>query len=188
MRSLSRRGFIVLGGTGAAGLTLASCGEVADPRDEGRDEELLSAAIGAELALQSAYGSGGLSPISPTKPTTDLQDERIARLGDLGAEETETPDNGDVIAASGAAIAAYRELAGLGSTTEVRSAAAQGLAEIAAVLAAVRAEAGDDPAPSAFVTGGADAPYEPAVADDSAADATSTAEETETTTATEEGG
>lgn len=186
MPSLSRRGFIVLGGTGAAGLALASCGEEVDPRDEGRDEELLSAAIGAELALQSAYGGGGLSGIAPTRPTTDLQDERIARLGDLGAEDTEAPDNGDVIEASDAAIAAYRELAGLGSTTEVRSAATEGLAEIAAVLAAVRAEAGDDPVPSAFVTGAADEPYEAAVADDSAADATSTTEET--TTATEEGG
>jgi len=192
MHSLSRRGFIVLGGTGAAGIALASCGEEVDPRAEGRDDELLTAALSAEMGLQSAYAGGGLAGITPTNPITDTQDERVARLEDLGATaaSSDAAAAGDVIAASDAAIAAYRELAGIGSTIEIRSAATQGLAEIAAVLAAARLEAGDDPAPDAFVTGGVDPPYEPEVADVDAEKTTSTTSTTEEaeTTSTQAGG
>ena len=182
MPSLSRRGFIALGGTGAAGLVLASCGEEDDPRAEGRDGELLSAALGAETTLQGAYDDDGLAGITPAKDVLSLQDERISQLGELGAEEAEAPDVSDVVDASDAAIAAYRELAGLGSSTEVRAAGTQGVAEIAAVLAAINIEQRKDPAPNAFVTGGADDPYEPEV--DEPTKATSTTE----ATTTEDGG
>ena len=183
MPSLSRRGFIALGGSGAAGLILASCGEEDDPRAEGSDDELLSAALGAETALQGAYNEDGLAGITPARAVISLQEERISELGELGAETPEAPEaGGDVVDASNAAIAAYRELAGVGSSTEVRAAGTRGLAEIAAVLAAVSAE---DPAPTAFVTGGAEDPYEPEVEEPAE---TATAEDTETTSTTEAGG
>ncbi len=172
MPRCSRRGFIALAGTGTAGLVLASCGEEDDPRADGRDPELLSAALGAETALQSAYGGGGLAAITPAADVLSLQEDRISELGDLGAEEGEAPAAGDVIEASNAAIAAYRELAGIGSSTEVRAAGTQGVAEIAAVLAALNLDQGSDAAPSAFVTGGSEPPYEA---------------EDETTSTTEEG-
>ncbi|MET0730599.1 MAG: hypothetical protein ABWZ03_05350, partial [Solirubrobacterales bacterium] len=60
MQTVSRRGFLVIGGTGAAGAVLAGCGgSVDDPRDEGRDPELLAAALAAETALGDAYAIGG---------------------------------------------------------------------------------------------------------------------------------
>ena len=183
MPSLSRRGFIALGGTGAAGLVLASCGEEDDPRAEGRDDELLSTALGAETALQDAYDEGGLAGITPARAVISLQEDRISQLGELGAETPDAPEaGGDVVDASNSAIAAYRELAGLGSSTEVRAAGTRGVAEIAAVLAAVST---GDPAPNAFVTGGTEDPYEPEVDEP---DDAPTAEETETTSTTEAGG
>ncbi len=125
----------------------------------------------------------GSRGITPARDVLSLQDERISQLGELGAEEPEAPEaGGNVVDASNAAIAAYRELAGVGSSTEVRAAGTRGVAEIAAVLAAVSAE---DPAPTAFVTGGAEDPYEPEV--DEPADAATT-EDTETTPTTEAGG
>src|SRR5918996_3411443 len=58
MQTVSRRGFLVIGGTGAAGAVLAGCGgSEDDPRAEGRDPELLVAALAAGTALGDAYVS-----------------------------------------------------------------------------------------------------------------------------------
>ena len=176
MPSLSRRGFIALGSTGAAGLILASCGGEDDPREAGRDGDLLGAALSAETALQGAYDGDGLTGITPTREILSLQEERISQLRELGAEEGEATGSSDIVEASNAAIAAHRELAGLGSSTEIRAAGTQGAAEIAAVLAAVSAEQDSDPAPTAFVTGGSEPPYEAEGDEPSSTETTSPAE------------
>jgi hypothetical protein len=170
MTALSRRGLFVAGGTGLAGVAIAGCGEEDEPREEGRDPELLAAALAAEEGLLTATDStpGPLGPGGPDllNAIREASSKRQDELGSLASEtatgtaesaEAESDPSGDegdrLIAAFESAIAAYREGAGLLSTTELRGTALEFLIQCAAEQAAVRSVLGEDPAPRAFVTG-----------------------------------
>lgn len=203
MPNLTRRGLLVLGGTGAAGVVLAGCGKESDPRAEGRDGELLSKAADAEVALGDLYDA--ISNDSQSDPVIaqfrDASSDRQDELKQLGAETSGAPsategntvasaDTVAAIAAAGTAIAAYREGAGLLSTTELRGPATRFLTQVAAELATLRGLAGDDQSPVAFVTGGKEEPYVAADVDESTTSTTSTTSSstTSTSTTTGEGG
>lgn len=199
MHTLSRRGLLVLGGTGAAGAVLAACGEVDDPRGEDRDGELLGAALGAELAVEStaraAAGAGGAAEQTAlAKTILEQSSERVAELTGLaeeaGASESEAAETDPAAPLETVippAIAAYREASGLLSSTELRATASGYLAVAAAELAALREAAGQDPAPQAFVTGGEEDPHQADDATTSAEPDEASSSEEETTT-DEEGG
>jgi hypothetical protein len=192
MQTVSRRGFLVIGGAGAAGAVLAGCGgSQADPRAEGRDPELLAAALAAETALGEAYAVGGEGGPAPRQrraiesfiaASRRRADELTGLLEDAGGQPTEapTPEPGTELAQADAAIAAYRAAAGPLSTEELRRTMIRFLAAVAAELSTMSEFAGEDPAPRAFVTGEEAEPY---VAGDDGA----TNEQTETTTTTTEG-
>ena len=181
MQTLTRRGFFVIGGTGAAGVALAGCANKTDPRAEGRDPELLGAALAAETALGEAYGSGSIaaasSPAGASRAALDrfqaASEERSTELtrllADSGGEAggSEVSGSGDVIESANAAIAGYRAAAGPLSTEELRGTAIAFLAAVAAERAAISELAGEEPVPHAFVTGLPEDPYE---ADDDASD------------------
>ncbi len=197
MLTVSRRGFLALGGTGAA--VLAGCGGEVDPRAEGDDPELLDAALEAEAGLEAAYGnlSGGAvaagAGAEVVKRSRDASAERQQELGRLGAGEP-TGDGSTAAAGTGlesvepaanAAIAAYREAARLLSTTEGRSTTMGFLAQVAAELAAIRGLFGADQAPEAFVTGGTEKPFE-AAAEETTTTSTTSTSTTDSTTSTDE--
>jgi hypothetical protein len=167
MPTLTRRGLIVLGGTGAAGAVLAACGAESEERDSADDAGLLSAAYDAESALTATYtalvedSSGDeLATLESFQRTSRARAEELRTLAaDAGAEPAggETPSEpglAGAIAAAESAIAAYRDATGLLSTEDDRATAIANLAAVAAELAAVRALDGADPVPFAFVTGG----------------------------------
>jgi hypothetical protein len=188
MRTVSRRGLFVLGGTGAAGAVLGACGAKTSERDDGDDAALLSAALAAETALGAAYAEGNV-PVGG-RPAGPLEEALTAfgaaskkraadltrLLEDVGGQSPE-PDSsqGNAIGAQNAAIGAYREAAGPLSTAELRGTAIAFLAAVAAELGAFRGLAGEDPVPRAFLTGGAEEP-------NLAADATNDDEPATTTT------
>jgi hypothetical protein len=188
MQTVSRRGFLVIGGTGAAGAMLAGCGgSTADPREEGRDPELLAAALAAETALGETYAIGGEGGPAPRErraiesfvaASRRRAEELAGLLEDAGGEATEPPSPapGSELEQANATIAAYRAAAGPLSTEELRRTMISFLAAVAAELSTLSEFAGEDPAPRAFVTGGAAEPY---VADDE--DSTEDATETTTT-------
>ena len=163
MQTVSRRGFLVIGGTGAAGAVLAGCGgSVDDPRDEGRDPELLAAALAAETALGDAYAIGG--------------EELTTLLEQAGGQPTKaaTTEPGTEREQANATIAAYRAAAGPLSTEELRGTAIAFLAAVAAELSVMSEFAGEDPAPRPFVTGLEAEPY--VAADEESADEETTTE------------
>lgn len=167
MSTISRRGFLALGATGAAGVAVAACGAEEDPRGEGRDGELLGAALAAEISLTDSYASAlGTVDARDQKVVTQCRDASADRAGELGplvedAGGSPTEDSGGVatkglegaIAAADLAIAAYREAAGLLSTAELRRTATSSLAQVAGEQGALRTLGGEEPAPQAFVTG-----------------------------------
>ncbi len=170
MQTLTRRGLLVLGGTGAAGAVLAACGETDDRRDQGDDAELLAAALAAETALADAYaGAGGAQPpVDERELLGTYRDASNARIDELttltedaGGETTGSASAADgVPGAAEGAIAAYRAAAGPLSTPELRATAISFLVAVAAELATLVELEGGDAAPEAFVTGGAETPYE----------------------------
>lgn len=205
MQTVSRRGLFVIGGTGAAGAVLAGCGgSEDDPRGEGRDPELLAAALAAETALGEAYASPPTSTAvppedsgsAPRRQTAVLEAfraasakraEELTRLaaGASGASPpAATGGAGDQIEAAEAAIAAYRAAAGPLSTGQLRGTAIAFLAAVAAELSVLLGFAGEDRAPRAFVTGLPAAPY--VAADDSEDEATETTTTRTGDTTTEE--
>jgi hypothetical protein len=189
MQTVSRRGFLVIGGTGAAGAVLAGCGgSVTDPRAEGRDPELLAAALAAETALGEAYAAGGEGGPAPRQrraiesfvaASRRRAEELSGLLTEAGGEPTEaaSPAPGTELEQANATIAAYRAAAGPLSTEELRGTAIAFLAAVAAELSVMSGFAGDDEAPRAFVTGGEAQPH--VAADEDSAD-----EEAEATTTT----
>jgi hypothetical protein len=169
MPTLTRRGLIVLGGTGAAGAVLAACGSEEERRDSGEDAALLMAAYEAESALTAAYAAttGELdgeqaAAVEQFERNSRLRAEDLQTRADGAAEEGEAPTEtglAGAIAAAEAAIAAYRDAAGLLSEEEDRALAIGFVVPVAAELAAVREFDGADPVPYAFVTGGSEPPF-----------------------------
>ena len=182
MSTLSRRGFLVLGGSGAAGVALGGCGSEEDPRGEGRDPELLGDAIAAE----TAYGAGAKAFADQQGVSQLIDDQSSARVDELKSlskgEATAPGDSSaeNVNEAAQAAIVAYRSLARFGSTEELRMSATRFVAQVAGELAAVRELGGDDEVPYAFVTGLPEPPLQSA---DDAPSAETTTSTTSTTTA-----
>lgn len=196
MHSLSRRGFLVVGAGGAASAALAACGESVETRDSGHDEELLGAALSAELAVSAAADAAAKAPTE-----AEAEHELIVAIGEASqarVEElrglTEAADEGTAPAADGslaglvepldAAIAAYRPAAGQLSTTELRSTAIGFLTQAAAELAGARTLLGTDPSPSPFVTGESAKPFSDTEGDTTT---TTTTESTSTTSTGEDG-
>lgn len=190
MQTVSRRGFLVLGGTGAAGAVLAACGSTEDRRAEGDDAALLAAALTAETALEAAYAerrfSASGAPSAAVRSALDAFRAASARrveelaglVEDAGGEPAGTEAGAaDAIEGANAAIAAYREAAGPLPSEESRSTMIAFLTAVAAELAVMSDFAGDDPAPSAFVTGGSEEPFEPTADSETTTSTTSTAEE-----------
>ncbi len=175
MLTVSRRGFLALGGTGAAGVALSACGTIADQRDDASPSELNTAQANAETALAAAY-SQAASALPKGEERAALESfaaaaaKRTDAFGGATAQagDTPPPDGGPdspealdgAIHAANAAIAAHRQAAGLLDTTEDRAQASSFLVACAAELAAVNGFAGKDEVPFAFVTGGPEKPYE----------------------------
>jgi hypothetical protein len=173
MLTVTRRGLLVLGGTGAAGAVLAGCSEATEPRDEADAQSLAQAEAEAEQNLSRAY-------LLASRATTGEQSAALERFGAAakkrsaevagGDFENTTPeadggpDAPEALSAcqhlANVAIAAHLEAAGLLDTVEGRALASSSLAACAAELAAVNGFAGDPEAPSAFVTGGPQKPLE----------------------------
>ena len=184
MPRLSRRGFLALGGSGAAAVALGACGEAAEPREKGDDAGLLADAVAAETAYgdaAKAFGDQQGVAAEIAKASAARLDKLEPAADDAGAEATGTdPGATDLAGAASAAIAAYRQGARLLSSTELRTTATQFLAQAAGELAAVRDLEGEDPVPYAFVTGLDEAPLE--YPDDPPGGETTTTSTTSTTT------
>ena len=158
MQTLSRRGLLVAGGTGAAGAVLSACGAATTERDQSDDAALLGSALAAESALGDAYAGEGGEPYASFARASRERATELERLvsdagGDAGAATAGTP-----VEAADAVIAAYRAAAGPLSAADLRGTAIAFLAAVAAELAALLELAGEDPVPRAFVTGGAQEP------------------------------
>ena len=206
---VSRRGFLVLGGTGAAGAVLTACGEPFEPRADDESAELLQAQLTAELGLADAYdlaaGTQQGQERSALETFARAASERAEALRQLAPDATAEPPGGAVdggpdgpealsatIVLANAAIAAHRLGAGGSPTTETRGVAASQLVACAAELAVVSGFAGEPEVPRAFVTGAEAEPYEAADGTDdettsTTTDETSTGEGQTTSTAESEG-
>ncbi|HEY8001747.1 MAG: hypothetical protein ACHQJ5_09435 [Vicinamibacteria bacterium] len=200
MLTVSRRGFLALGGTGAAGVALAACGTAADPRADASADQLTEAEASAETALAAAYGAAA-SALAQGEERAALEDFAAAaakRAGEFGggsAQAGETPpaDGGPdspealdgAIRAANKAIAAHREAAGLLDAVDGRTLASSSMIACAAELAAVSHFAGKPEAPLAFVTGGTEAPFESAT-ETEATTTSSTSTTSESTSTTEQ--
>jgi hypothetical protein len=183
MHSVSRRGFLVLGGTGAAGAALASCGGKTTERDQSDDAALLEAAHGAETSLGAAYGAA----IKAAKPQQaaalnqfrGASAKRASRLVQLVTDAGGEPSVGDSgsgspIESANGAIAAYRAGAGPLSSEQDRGTMIAFLAAVAAELSVLSEVDDAQPVPHAFVTGGEQAPLEPAGETTTTTDTTTT--------------
>ncbi len=170
MPNVSRRGFIALGGTGAAGVLLAACGTDTDPRATGNDDDLTAAQAEAEQNLAAAYGVAASTASGEQRAAlegfADAAAQRSNEFGGGSAQAGEPdggPDSAEALTAAinlaNAAIAAHRSaVTGLDST-EKRGLAASSLVACAAELAVVSNFAGEPEVPRAFVTGGSEEPY-----------------------------
>ena len=175
-RGSTRRGFLVLGGSGVAAVALGACGSEEDPRGEGEDPELIATAIGAE----NAYGLAARTFADQQGVSAEIEQQSKARRQELESLEYDESggsqtDSENVNEAAVAAIAGYRQLARLGSSEDLRATGARFLAQIAGELATLRELQGDDEVPYAFVTGLDEEPLE-------STDDAPTAETTTTTT------
>ena len=199
MLTVTRRGLLVLGGTGAAGAVLAGCSEAGDPREDSSPEELTTAEADAEANLSRAY-------VLASQVTKGEQSATLERFGEAakrrfaevagGSDENTPPeadggpDKPEALSAcrhlANAAIAAHLEAAGLLDDVEGRALASSSLAAVAAELAVVNGFAGDPEAPSPFVTGGADEPLESADEPDTGESSTSTTSSSTTDTTAEQ--
>lgn len=200
MLTVSRRGFLALGGTGAAGVALSACGQTTDRRDDSSPDELKAAEASAETALAQAY-SAAASALPKGEERTTLEQfataagDRADGLGGGTAQAGDTPDGGPdsaealdgAIRAADTAIAAHRQAAGLLDEEEGRALASTYLVAVACEVAAVDHFAGKEQSPSPFVTGGDQDPYE-AVEDSSTTSTSSTTESSTTSSTKTEGG
>ncbi len=171
MLTVTRRGLLAIGGTGAAGVALAGCGEATEPREEASAEELTAAEAEVETNLAGAYVAA--AQVTPGTQRATL--ERFAeaakkRAVEFGQPTSEAPgpdggpDAPEALSAcanlANAAIAAHLEAAGLLDEVEGRALASSSLAACAAELAVVNNFAGEPEVPDSFVTGGDEKPYE----------------------------
>ena len=188
MPTLTRRGLLVLGGTGAAGAVLAGCSSATEPRDEASTEELTAGEVDAENALAGAYdlAAGGAPKGEQQDALTSFAAAAKKRAteigGGSGGSTTPAPDGGPdfpealtaCIHLANEAIAAHLEAARLLDEVEGRALASSSLVACAAELAAVNGFAGEPEVPSAFVTGGPEKPLESFDRPDSGDDESST--------------
>ena len=161
MQTVSRRGLFALGGTGAAGAVLGACGSETSEREEGDDAALLSTALAAETGLGAAYATGDGDLDRAFGAASKRRSAELERLlGEVGGESSDQQESSssDPTEQANAAIAAYRDAAGPLSTAELRRTMIEFLAAVAAERAALAELDGADPAPQAFVTGGAEKP------------------------------
>ena len=199
MSTVSRRGFLVIGGSGAAGVALAACGESVDPRETGDDDALVAAEAEAETRLATAYRyAASVTADEERAALESFADAAAARADELGGSTpVPLPDGGPdkpealsaAINLANAAIAAHRAaVTGLDSA-EGRGLATSSLVACAAELAVVSDFAGEPQVPRAFVTGGEDEPYV-AASDppESDSDSETTSSTTSTTSTESEGG
>ena len=193
MLTVTRRGLLVLGGTGAAGVALAGCSEATEPREEASADELTAAEAEAEGNLSRAYDLAALTVPTGEERTT-LQrfaaaaKKRAAAFGGPASTPPEAdggPDFDEALSAcrnlANDAIAAHLKAAGLIDEVEGRALASSALAACAAELGVVNGFAGDPVAPTSFVTGGAQKPYESTDEPDSGDEETSSSTTTDTT-------
>ncbi len=165
-----RRGFLALGGAGAAAAALSACGtELEEPNDE-RDIEILAAALvgeeNAASALKAAQEEAAGAELETVRALANGAEANATRLQDLLAELNATPegefeifDGAGLDAAlhaateqTNAAVAAYTR--GAGELTEdFRGDAIELSAADGARLAVLAELLGTEPAPFAFVTG-----------------------------------
>jgi hypothetical protein len=197
MLTVTRRGLLVLGGTGAAGVALAGCGEVTEPREDASPEELATAEAEAETNLSGAYVVAAQVTKGEQRSTLErfagAAKKRAAEFGQPTSEPP-APDGGpdapEALSAcanlANAAIAAHLDAAGLLDEIEGRALASSSLAACAAELAVVSGFAGEPEAPNSFVTGGAEKPYESTDEPDSDSATTSTTTDTDGTATTSE--
>jgi hypothetical protein len=196
MPTLTRRGLLILGGTGAAGVALAGCSKAEEPRDESDADALTSAEADAEGKLAGAYELAA-SAVPTGEERTTLQRfaaaaaKRAAEISGGSFENTSPPPDGgpdfpEALSAcqhlANEAIAAHLQAARLLDEVDGRALASSSLAACAAELAAVNSFAGDPEVPSAFVTGGPEKPLESFDRPDSGDDESSTTSTTSSST------
>ena len=191
MPSVTRRGLLVLGGTGAAGIVLSGCGEATDPREESDPEALTAAESEAEANLSGAYVVA--SQVAAGKQRAALEQfaeaakQRAAEFGQASPPPPPDggPDSAEALSAcanlANDAIAAHLQSARLLDETAGRALASSALAACAAELAVVNGFAGEQQAPHAFVTGGEHPPLESFDRPDSDESETTSTSTTDTT-------
>jgi len=197
MPTLTRRGLLILGGTGAAGVALAGCSKAEEPRDESDPDALTSAQAEAEANLSGAYIVAAQATGTGEERTTlerfaAAAKKRAAAIGS-GAEPPPAPDGGpdspEALSAcqhlANQAIAAHLQAARLLDEVDGRALASSSLAACAAELATVNGFAGDPAVPTAFVTGGPQPPLEDTDAPDSGDESSTTSSTTDATSTTD---
>jgi rubrerythrin len=195
--AIRRRGFLAMGGAGLAATALAACGAEEEEPTSDRDVEILSAAlVGEENAASALKVAEREAEGDEAKLITALvgqADDHVARLESALSDLDATPEGefelfsgGDLNAALAAAIeqtnraiSAYRR--GAAELTEDRRAEAiELMAADGARFAAIAQLVGEQPAPYAFVTGGAEPPHQTIEDDEDTDDSEDSSEETTT--------
>ncbi len=195
MPSVTRRGLLVLGGTGAAGVVLAGCGSAEEPRDESDTEQLTAAEAEAEANLSGAYAAAaqvasGKQRADALESFAEAAKQRSAEFGDVSPPPAPDggPDEPEALSAcqhlANEAIAAHLQAARLIDEVEDRALATSSLAACAAELAAVNGFAGEPEVPSAFVTGGPEEPLQSFDRPDSGDESSTTSSTSSSTTDT----
>ena len=204
--AVHRRAFLVLGAAGGAAGLLAACGEALPEPSSDRDADLLSKALVGEENATSALDAAAklakgdeLATVRELARQSSANAARVERsLADLETTpqgEFTPPAGGDLDAAleaaieqTNAAIESYRIGAGLLTTEQLRGEAIELAIADGARLAMLNRMLGRNAAPVAFVTGGAEKPYEPSEASTTTTSTTETESATTTTDPTSGGG
>jgi hypothetical protein len=195
MPTLTRRGLLILGGTGAAGVALAGCSSAEEPRDGSNADELTAAEAEAEGNLAGAYMlAASAVPTGEERTTLErfaaASTKRANEISGGSGENTSPPPDGgpdfpEALSAcqhlANDAIAAHLQAARLLDEVDGRALASSSLAACAAELAVVNGFVRDPVAPNAFVTGGP-APLEDSDGPDSGGDESSTTSTTSSST------
>jgi hypothetical protein len=204
--TIRRRGFLALGGAGAAAGLLAACGTEAEEPSAERDVDRLSAALVGEensvaalgLAADAASGAerGEIETLreQASRNASRLQDA-LSELdataeGDFGGVDDGAGVDAALdaaVAETNRAVAALRLGAGQLSSEDLRATATELAADDGARLAELSLMLGENPAPYAFVTGESESPAEDTTVDeDEGSDDEGGAETTTETTPAEE--